>query len=82
MSFCEPPKEPSRNLTEATLPFSYPTSRTQNVAIGILIAFPALAFLTVGTRVAGTLSSRRFGCGKWPPLHGTSAAAQLADTSI
>ncbi|KAI1323163.1 hypothetical protein F5Y16DRAFT_384598 [Xylariaceae sp. FL0255] len=41
-------------------PFEY-TSTAQNVAIAIVIVFPAVAFLVLCTRVAGRLSSRQFG---------------------
>lgn len=44
-------------------PFRY-SSTLQNATIGITIAFAALAFIVVCTRVAGRLSSHQFGLGK------------------
>jgi hypothetical protein len=60
------------NLTEvavpSTDPFSY-SSTQQNLAIGIIIAFAAVAFIILGVRVAGRLSSHQFGLGKQFRIH-------------
>lgn len=42
----------------------YPTSADQNAAIAIIMVFPAVALLVVGTRVAGRVSTRQFGWGE------------------
>ncbi|KAI3337374.1 hypothetical protein HD806DRAFT_528941 [Xylariaceae sp. AK1471] len=52
------------NLTAAAMPSTDPfhySSTQQNLAIGIIIAFAALAFIILCVRVAGRLSSHQFG---------------------
>ncbi|KAI8634828.1 hypothetical protein F5Y19DRAFT_126996 [Xylariaceae sp. FL1651] len=54
----------TKNLTtlaaSSSDPFHY-SSAQQNLAIGVIIAFPALAFIVLCIRVAGRLSSHQFG---------------------
>lgn len=46
-----------------TDPFRY-SSTQQNLAIGIIISFAAVALIILSVRVAGRLSSHQFGLGK------------------
>jgi hypothetical protein len=68
------------NITAAALPTVDPftfTSIRQNLAIGIIIAFAALAFVVLCVRVAGRLSAHQFGLGKRFRLY--SVSNRLAD---
>jgi len=70
----------ANNITAAALPPADPftfTSTQQNLAIAIIIAFAALAFVVLCVRVAGRLSSHQFGLGKRFELYGVSN--RLAD---